>query len=309
MNRRFYAHGKLLLSAEYFVLEGALALALPTRLGQQLEITPLAETDLLQWESLDADGRSWFTGHFRLPDARYIDGSDPETGRRLEQILQAARRQRPQFLTGGGWKARTRLEFPRKWGLGSSSTLLHLLGQWSQTDPYRLLAKTFGGSGYDIAAAGAGGPFLYRIGDPPVFRPVGFHPSFSHNLFFVYLGRKQDSRAGILRFREKGRPSSGMIDRIDKLSEYLLHCERLSDFADALREHEELVSGYLDLPRAKQLHFADFWGEIKSLGAWGGDFVLATSDRPAEETRLFFHKRGFEVFLTYDQLLLSGENS
>ena len=30
------------------------------------------------------------------------------------------------------------------------------------------------------------------------------------------------------------------------------------------------------MPRAQDLYFPDFKGVIKSLGAWGGDFVLAT---------------------------------
>ena len=34
----FYAHGKLLLTAEYFILDGAVGLALPTKLGQSLSI-------------------------------------------------------------------------------------------------------------------------------------------------------------------------------------------------------------------------------------------------------------------------------
>ena len=38
---KFYSHGKLLLTAEYAVLDGAKALALPTKLGQSLEVKRL----------------------------------------------------------------------------------------------------------------------------------------------------------------------------------------------------------------------------------------------------------------------------
>jgi len=37
-SQSFYGNGKLLLSAEYFVLDGAVALALPTKLGQSLHV-------------------------------------------------------------------------------------------------------------------------------------------------------------------------------------------------------------------------------------------------------------------------------
>ena len=36
---KFYAKGKLLLTAEYAVLGGAKALGLPTKLGQSLDVT------------------------------------------------------------------------------------------------------------------------------------------------------------------------------------------------------------------------------------------------------------------------------
>jgi mevalonate kinase len=35
----FYSHGKLLITSEYAVLDGAKALALPTRLGQKLSVS------------------------------------------------------------------------------------------------------------------------------------------------------------------------------------------------------------------------------------------------------------------------------
>ena len=34
----FYGHGKLLLTGEYFVLDGAMALALPTTVGQSMKV-------------------------------------------------------------------------------------------------------------------------------------------------------------------------------------------------------------------------------------------------------------------------------
>lgn len=41
---RFYSHGKFLLTGEYLVLEGALALALPLKLGQTMTVETFPET-------------------------------------------------------------------------------------------------------------------------------------------------------------------------------------------------------------------------------------------------------------------------
>ena len=68
----FHAHGKLLLTAEYFVLDGATALALPVRLGQKLEIGNRRFTPVnweigklgFHWRSLDEQGACWFEAKF-----------------------------------------------------------------------------------------------------------------------------------------------------------------------------------------------------------------------------------------------------
>ena len=50
--QEFYSHGKLLISAEYAVLDGAKALALPTKLGQRLQVTK-TNTEYILWKSFD----------------------------------------------------------------------------------------------------------------------------------------------------------------------------------------------------------------------------------------------------------------
>ena len=49
---KFYSHGKLLLSAEYAVLNGVKALALPTKLGQSLEVKTIEQPEI-RWKSFD----------------------------------------------------------------------------------------------------------------------------------------------------------------------------------------------------------------------------------------------------------------
>jgi mevalonate kinase len=314
MIRYFHAHGKLLLTAEYFVLDGALALALPVRLGQslKLEIGNLEiGGSLLHWRSLDEKGECWFEAKFALENFDSSEATDPAIAERLQKTLQKARNLNPNFLTDCRLPtANCQLEFPRLWGLGTSSTLIYLVAKWAEIDPFELSARTFGGSGYDIACAGADGPILYHLeGGKPQFEPCGFNPPFHNSLYFIYLGKKQDSREGIGKYRLtvdglRLTVLPELVAKVSHLTRQFLAAQTLTDFDGLIREHEAIVAETIGLPRAKSLFFNDFWGEVKSLGAWGGDFVLATSDRPLEETRHYFNEKGFEVFLPFSELVL-----
>ena len=95
-----------------------------------------------------------------------------------------------------------------------------------------------------------------------------------------------------------------LVSKISDLTGQFLAAQTLAEFDELIRQHETLVADALGLPMVKNLLFKDFWGGVKSLGAWGGDFVLATSDRPMEETRRYFNEKGFSVFLPYEELIL-----
>ncbi len=186
------AHGKLLLTGEYFVLDGALALALPVRYGQSLHIRPSDISGRLLWESRDSDGSTWFSAEYELPSLQLLRSSDAATADTLAAMLLACRRQCPNFLgRSEGLHVLTQTDFPRAWGLGTSSTLIAALGRWSGADPYAVLFDTLGGSGYDIACAFAESPVLYQLleGHKPQVQAVEFAPPFSDQLYFVYLGK------------------------------------------------------------------------------------------------------------------------
>lgn len=298
------AHGKLLLTGEYFVLDGAVALAMPVRFGQTLRVDA-APGDQLHWKSLDENRQPWFEAAFSLPDLNVTHATDADTARTLQSMLLACRAQNPMFLNDkNGLEAITAVDFPRQWGLGTSSTLLAALGRWADVDPYQVLADTLGGSGYDIACAYAEGPLLYQRGKTtPVVQPVDFRPAFSQNLWFVYLGKKQDSREGIRRYRELTKSLRPVLARVDRLTEQCLSAATLADFQQVLEEHEALVSHALELPTVKSLYFQDFPGAVKSLGAWGGDFVLAASAEPEVAVRAYFREKGMETVLGWGEMV------
>ena len=60
---KFYAKGKLLLTAEYAVLGGAKALGLPTKLGQYLDVTKTTKAKI-EWKSIDVNGQVWYENSF-----------------------------------------------------------------------------------------------------------------------------------------------------------------------------------------------------------------------------------------------------
>ena len=302
----FRANGKLLLTGEYFVLDGALALALPLRLGQTMSVRAGGQPGLLHWRSHEPDGTLWFEGWYRLPEARYLKGNDDQVGRRLAGLLQAAAGQRPGWLDkASGLDVTCRLDFPRQWGLGSSSTLISLIAQWSGADPFLLLEASFGGSGYDLACARACSPLLFqRLHGRPQFVLFPFHPPYHEQLHFVYLGRKQNTPEGIKHYRANSSVQPQLINQISNLTAAIIRAPDLATFEHLMGRHEKIIAQTLQLPRAKDLYFPDFWGEVKSLGAWGGDFVLLSSAKSREATSAYLTERGFHTAFSYADLVV-----
>jgi mevalonate kinase len=230
-----------------------------------------------------------------------------EIANSIQQLLKAACRQNSEFLSQ--WRkymVDTYLEFDRDWGLGSSSTLVWCVAQWAEVNPYILLFDTFGGSGYDIACADADGPVLYQfLEDELHIDGADFDPSYKKQLFLVYLGRKQNSREALKKYHQSKAGLNGSVDKVSRLTESINSAATLQEFESLVNQHESLVSDIIGLPTVKSKEFPDYWGSIKSLGAWGGDFVLATTNRPEEETRQYFKSKGLEVIFRYDELILS----
>ena len=75
----------------------------------------------------------------------------------------------------------------------------------------------------------------------------------------------------------------------------------LTEFERLINEHESFISNILGVVPVKEKLFPDFHGAIKSLGAWGGDFILATGDK---DTPGYFKNKGFKLVMTYREMLL-----
>ncbi|MBU2951216.1 GHMP kinase [Tamlana agarivorans] len=298
-SKTFYSNGKLLLTAEYVVLDGALSLAVPTKYGQSLTISPISESKIY-WVSFDHEDRIWFEGCFNLDNFSTEEQGD--ISKRIIQILKAAKTLNPQFLNSTkGYKVTTKLDFPRNWGLGTSSTLINNIANWANVDAYQLLNKTFGGSGYDIACAENNTPITYQLQNGnPIVLPCTFNPSFKDNLYFVHLNKKQNSREGIKHYKEAKGDSNFSVEAINTITKELLTCMHLEAFKNLITEHENYISKITKQTTIKDLYFKDFQGAVKSLGAWGGDFVLvASANNPIE----YFKSKGFETLIPYSEMV------
>ncbi len=300
---RYYSHGKLLISGEYLILEGAIGLAVPTVQGQDLVVEE-TDTGSLQWESVDENEKTWFTAEFDLEDFELLSHSgDASVGEQLQRILRTARKMNSRFLIASeGCQVRTALEFSRNWGLGSSSTLVNNIAKWADRNPFRLLFDSFGGSGYDIACANSEKPIFYRLeGKQPKAYQVDFDPPFKKNLFFVYLNVKQSSKASIAQFQEVQDFDDQTLDHISAISKELVRCGNQKDFNLLLEEHERIIGSVLGETPIQQRYFEDFSGQIKSLGAWGGDFALVSAKTDPSD---YFSKKGFKTVIPYGKMVL-----
>lgn len=304
--RTYYGHGKLLITSEYFVLDGAQALAVPTKFGQSMRVKELHASDsTLYWIALNSKKQPWLNLVFDTNNLTCINAQTPEA-ERLSNMLVEARKLNPLFLTEGKDTAvETQLEFPNEWGLGTSSTLIYCLAQWAEVDPYKLLKNTIGGSGYDLACAAHDTPILYRLDDGfPKTLPIQWNPSFSNNIYFAYLGKKQLSSEAIKYYKENIEDKSDTAADLTDVTKWILKCKDLEMFEDLISEHESIIAEELNLTRIQDALFSDYWGSVKSLGAWGGDFVMLTNDRSEEEIKTYLNNKGIETIFRWDELII-----
>ncbi len=289
-----------MLTGEYVVLDGATALAIPTKYRQSLEVSA-SKKEGIHWKSFNEKGAVWFEEIFSQKSLK-TSNLENTFSKTLSKILCEAKKLNPSFLSEDkGFSISTKLDFPRDWGLGTSSTLINNIAQWANVDAFELLKTSFGGSGYDIAAAQNDAPILYELKEGfPKFKKINLPWNFTEHLFFVYLNQKQDSKEGISRYRNTS-VDRKTIQRISDISNKLLACRALSDFETLMDAHEAIISEIIKLPTIKKQLFSDYPNTIKSLGAWGGDFVLVTGN---EMDMDYFRKKGFDTVVPFGEMIL-----
>lgn len=303
MPQKLYAHGKVLLTAEYVVLDGALALALPVNYGQVMHVGE-REDKKICWIARDR-GEEWFRAIFS-DDLHVLESNHEDVVSQLKNLLSTTR-----ILSGQRWLFQnsciiTDTDYPRQWGLGSSATLVALTAAFGGVNPYLLQAGTFGGSGYDVACAFAAGPILYRRTNNvyPEVSPVSLAPDIRRMMYFIYSGRKQSSAEEVARYKKlpaKEREAAAL--KISDITSRLTSASTYQELTHLIKEHEKITGNLIQKEPLQETRFSDFVGVVKSLGAWGGDFFLACSRQPQTYVIQYFEEKGYGPVFNYQQFV------
>ncbi|MCK9413223.1 MAG: GYDIA family GHMP kinase [Prolixibacteraceae bacterium] len=304
--KRFASHAKLMISGEYLVLKGALALALPLKYGQSLTVEAKEGKSVIQWRSL-INNLPWFSTTILLPDLRVLDTNSPGISATLCTILSRAKSLQPNFIDSTKeYHVISSMDFLPEWGFGSSSSLISNVADWAECDPFELNRLIFNGSGYDIACARSTSPIIYKISNgQPSYKRANFQPSFGQQLYFVYLNRKQNSQKSI-NGMDLSMVSQNDLQAISDLTSAMENTQSLENFQWLLDLHEEYIGWIVRKEPVKSLYFDDFEGSLKSLGAWGGDFILVASDRPEEYVRNYFYNKNLHTMFKYNEIILAN---
>lgn len=285
-----------MLFGEYLVLKGAKSLAFPVKYGQTLEIEP-AENGIV-WTSISPSGK-WFEASFDS-NLDLIKTNNEGVAQNLKTLLQIIQKDKPELEMNQVFTMTA--DFNLEWGFGSSSTFISLLSQWSGTDPYVLLDASFGGSGYDIACATAKDAVVYQITDQGRFsEEVSIAPELTEKMLFVYLGQKQSSKNEIAKF-DKREITAADITSMNDLVDKAIKTTDITEFESLLNQSEDLLAPIIGRKKLKEGIFADYKYSIKSLGAWGGDYFLATF-RDLDEAKNYFRTKGHDTMFTYNELI------
>ena len=295
-----YSNGKVLLTGEYVILDGALSLAAPTKFGQHLKYQENL-SNLINWKSINFDGNIWFECLITSDTLKVKSTSSQKISNTLVEIINFIREYNPSFLKKCGSDISTNLTFEKNLGLGSSSTLISNLSKISGVNPYTINNKIFKGSGYDIACAESISPILYKLDkDQKIINEVSFKPSFNEHIYFVYLNKKQNSISEIKKYN-KNKASNSIINEISDITSEILVCNSIDRFNELIEAHELIISKLISKQTVKDHLFKDFDGYIKSLGAWGGDMIMVTSQIDPSK---YFTEKGYSTIFKFKELLV-----
>lgn len=302
MEHRIFSPGKLLLTSEYVVLDGALSLAIPTKWGQEFFFEEISDEQSIVYWTAFHQNELWLTIKIDYRKWNILETNRKEAAEFILQILKNIQELSAiTFQEKKSYRLKTNLQFPSDYGLGSSSTLMNNLAEWAGIDAFVLNENNLGGSGYDIAVAQKKSPILYRHeGISREIELVAFDPEFKKDLIFIHLNQKQNSREGIQLYKSKEK-SPALIAEFSDLTQKVVAAPTLAEFSELMEVHEEELSGFLGLETVKEKHFADCPVFVKSLGAWGGDFVLSSKFSGFEG---YFREKGFSAIFCYEDLII-----
>ncbi len=304
----YYSNGKLLITGEYLILKGALSLAMPVKFGQSIQIIDNSENKNFIWET-NIKNTEWFNCRFNSYDLSISETSDIEKAIFLQTILKSAVKLNPESKAiFQSKKAISNINFNIDWGLGSSSSLISNIAYLFNIDAYDLHFSVTNGSGYDIACARAKTALLYQINEQkPTVNDVIFEPDFKSQLYFLYLGKKQNSSKSVKQFLKNDNKFLSEVKSISEISAEILAATSLIDFNYLISEHNKILSFVLNQKNIKNDFFTSFEGQVKSLGAWGGDFAIISSKWEKARIEKYFKSKALSTLISFDEMKLKNQ--
>lgn len=295
-----FSPGKLMLTSEYFAIDGALVLAVPTKLGQEFFFEEKDdERSLIFWEAFHQD-KHWLTAVIDYKNWQILETNIPSSAEFILKTLKNVQLlSTTKFKNTFTYHLKTNLQFPADFGLGSSSTLMNNLSEWAQIDPFHLNTISLGGSGYDIAVAKEKSAILFQSKPEIKIERVDFNPSFKNELIFVHLNQKQDSREGINLYKSKNK-SQELVNEFSDITKKILLCNELEKFSELMMIHERKIADFIEIPTVKEKIFSDCPSFVKSLGAWGGDFVMSAKFGGFKD---YFWEKGFTTIFEWSNII------
>ena len=295
-----FSPGKLMLTSEYFAIDGALVLAVPTKLGQEFFFDEKDdERSLIFWEALHQD-KHWLTAVIDYKKWQILETNIPSSAEFILKTLKNVQQlSTTKFKNNFTYHLKTNLQFPADFGLGSSSTLMNNLSEWAEIDPFHLNTISLGGSGYDIAVAKEKSAILFQSKPEIKVEKVNFNPSFRNELIFIHLNQKQDSREGINLYKSKIK-SPELVNEFSDITKKILLCSELEKFSELMMIHERKIADFLEISTVKEKIFSDCPSFVKSLGAWGGDFVMSAKFGGFKD---YFWEKGFTTIFEWSNII------
>ena len=295
-----FSPGKLMLTSEYFAIDGALVLAVPTKLGQEFFFDEKEdERSLVFWEA-HHQNKLWLKAVIDYKSWQILETNIPSSAAFILNTLKNVQQlSKFKFKNNYTYHLKTNLQFPADYGLGSSSTLMTNLAEWADIDPFHLNSISLGGSGYDIAVAKEKSAVLFRSKPQISYEKADFNPPFKNELIFIHLNQKQDSREGISFYKSKPK-SQILIDEFSDITKKVLLCRELENFSQLMMIHEQKISKFLEIPTVKDRFFSDCPVFVKSLGAWGGDFVMSAKFHGYKD---YFWGKGFNTVFEWSDII------
>lgn len=295
-----FSPGKLMLTSEYFAIDGALVLAVPTKLGQEFFFEEKEDgKSLILWEAYHQN-TPWLKVVIDYKTWQILETNIPSSAEFITKTLQNVQQlSNSKFKTDLTYYLKTNLQFPADYGLGSSSTLMNNLAEWAEIDPFYLNTISLGGSGYDIAVAKEKSAVLFQSKPEIKYGKVDFNPSFKNELIFIHLNQKQDSREGINLYKSK-KKSPELVSEFSDLTKKILLCNELESFSELMMIHEHKIADFLKISTVREKFFSDCPSFVKSLGAWGGDFVMSAK---FGDYKNYFWEKGFPTVLEWENII------